>query len=182
MTESDEFGHHFIGYFSKEKRSDSYNNVSCICTLPVYQRKGYGNFLIDFSYLLSKEEGICGTPERPLSDLGLVAYKNYWRQTIIRTLVQQKQAVSIHRTNLIKLELSEITRMTIDDICLTLHQLDAIYKDDNGQYRLRYVKRVYENEIARINSKGLQKLKPELLKWSPFLFKRLGQLQQNLRE
>ena len=99
MTISDEFGHHFIGYFSKEKRSDSQNNVSCICTLPVYQRKGYGNFLIDFSYLLSKNEGVCGTPERPLSDLGLVAYKNYWRQTIIKALVEFKMTnFSIHRT------------------------------------------------------------------------------------
>jgi len=41
--------HHweFIGYFSKEKNSDY--NVSCIMTLPVHQKKGYGLFLIDFS-------------------------------------------------------------------------------------------------------------------------------------
>ncbi|KAI8853131.1 acyl-CoA N-acyltransferase [Chytridium lagenaria] len=32
-----------------EKRSATYNNVSCIVTLPVHQRKGYGNLLIDFS-------------------------------------------------------------------------------------------------------------------------------------
>ena len=99
MTISDSFGHHFVGYFSKEKRSDSetVNNVSCICTLPVFQRKGYGNFLIDFSYLLSKKEGVSGGPERPLSELGLIAYKNYWRQTIVRTLLEQGPRVSIHR-------------------------------------------------------------------------------------
>ncbi|KAJ1557135.1 hypothetical protein HK096_008879 [Nowakowskiella sp. JEL0078] len=40
---------HFVGYFSKEKRSQNGYNLSCIVTLPVYQRKGYGSLLIDFS-------------------------------------------------------------------------------------------------------------------------------------
>lgn len=49
MTEADDFGAHFIGYFSKEKRSPKDYNVSCIMTLPVRQRKGWGNLLIEFS-------------------------------------------------------------------------------------------------------------------------------------
>lgn len=48
MTEVDELGARFVGYFSKEKRSMD-NNVSCIMTLPVRQRKGWGQLLIDFS-------------------------------------------------------------------------------------------------------------------------------------
>lgn len=43
-------GCQFVGYFSKEKRSPT-NNVSCIMTLPVRQRKGWGHLLIDFSEL-----------------------------------------------------------------------------------------------------------------------------------
>lgn len=50
MTEVDELGARFVGYFSKEKRSPV-NNVSCIMTLPVRQRKGWGQLLIDFSEL-----------------------------------------------------------------------------------------------------------------------------------
>ena len=51
MTETDDFGARFVGYFSKEKRSPKDYNVSCIMTLPVRQRKGWGNLLIDFSKL-----------------------------------------------------------------------------------------------------------------------------------
>lgn len=49
ITEVDEVGARFVGYFSKEKRSPKDFNVSCIMTLPVRQRKGWGNLLIDFS-------------------------------------------------------------------------------------------------------------------------------------
>lgn len=76
-----------IGYFSKEKQSPSEYNLSCIMTLPQYQRQGYGRFLIDFSYLLSRQEGRMGTPEKPLSDLGLLGYVHYWTWRVLDVLV-----------------------------------------------------------------------------------------------
>jgi hypothetical protein len=51
ITESDSIGARFVGYFSKEKQSPKDYNVSCIMTLPVRQRKGWGNLLIDLSEL-----------------------------------------------------------------------------------------------------------------------------------
>lgn len=55
--QTDSRGAHIVGYFSKEKASEEGYNLACILALPAYQRKGYGKFLISFSYELSKLEG-----------------------------------------------------------------------------------------------------------------------------
>lgn len=42
LTEWDEYGGHIVGYFSKEKSSALNFNLSCILTLPQFQRRGFG--------------------------------------------------------------------------------------------------------------------------------------------
>lgn len=56
--------------------------------LPQNMRQGYGHLMIDFSYLLTRREEKVGSPERPLSDLGLVSYRTYWKDVILSYILQ----------------------------------------------------------------------------------------------
>ena len=99
----------------KTQQQEGYN-LACILTLPPYQRKGYGRFLIAFSYELSKKEGKVGTPERPLSDLGAVSYRSYWTRVIL-------DALHAHRGNLSIRDISDLTAVRSDDVIKTLESL-----------------------------------------------------------
>ncbi|CAK5269309.1 unnamed protein product [Mycena citricolor] len=115
ITEVDDCGARFVGYFSKEKRCPKDYNVSCIMTLPVRQRSGWGNMLIDFSYLLSKKEKRMGSPEKPLSGLGALGYKSYWTLALMRYLVTAPAHPRIE-------DICYSTSMTIEDVYTTLVQ------------------------------------------------------------
>ncbi|KAI8881701.1 hypothetical protein K501DRAFT_252729 [Backusella circina FSU 941] len=167
MTEVDNEGCHLVGYFSKEKCSAMDYNLSCILTLPMYQRKGYGQFLIGFSYLLSREENRLGTPERPLSELGLLSYKSYWKRVLYDILADQAGSVSVQ-------DIITQTGMPRDDIISTLQSnemfdLDletdkcTLISDDNELIK-SYVEEQEKKASLRIDQKRLT--------WTPFVLSR----------
>lgn len=60
----------------------------CVCAEEEgsQQRKDKQVFLPFTGYLLSKVEEKVGSPERPLSDLGLISYRSYWKEVLLRYL------------------------------------------------------------------------------------------------
>nr|ABU97226.1 MOF [Drosophila simulans]ABU97234.1 MOF [Drosophila simulans] len=121
LCETDKEGSHIVGYFSKEKKSLENYNVACILVLPPHQRKGFGKLLIAFSYELSRKEGVIGSPEKPLSDLGRLSYRSYWAYTLLELMKTRCAPEQIT----IK-ELSEMSGITHDDIIYTLQSMKMI--------------------------------------------------------
>ncbi|KAK0195425.1 histone acetyltransferase, MYST superfamily [Armillaria mellea] len=164
MAQRDSTGCHIIGYFSKEKESAESYNVACILTLPQHQRHGYGKLLIEFSYELSKKEGKLGSPEKPLSDLGLLGYRAYWAETIIELLLNNTDGeLSIDDIA----QKTSITHADVQNTCVTL-QLFRHYK---GQNMICLTNSVLERH-EKTRSKRRRRIHSECLKWKPPTFTR----------
>uniref|UniRef100_A0A673MDQ2 histone acetyltransferase n=1 Tax=Sinocyclocheilus rhinocerous TaxID=307959 RepID=A0A673MDQ2_9TELE len=161
LTQNDEKGCHLVGYFSKEKLCQQKYNVSCIMILPQYQRQGFGRFLIDFSYLLSRLEGQAGSPEKPLSDLGRLSYLAYWKSVILEYLHNHPdKSVSIRG-------MSRATGMCPHDIATTLQQLNMIDFQD-GRFAIIRRHQLIEEHMDRLRTKPrLHEVEPDCLSWTP---------------
>ncbi|KTG39762.1 hypothetical protein cypCar_00001210 [Cyprinus carpio] len=161
LTQNDEKGCHLVGYFSKEKLSQQKYNVSCIMIMPQYQRQGFGRFLIDFSYLLSRLEGQAGSPEKPLSDLGRLSYLAYWKSVILEYLHNHPdKSVSIRG-------MSRATGMCPHDIATTLQQLNMIDFQD-GRFVIIRRHQLIEEHMDRLRMKPrLHGVEPDCLSWTP---------------
>ncbi|CAB3408018.1 unnamed protein product [Caenorhabditis bovis] len=151
-------GYVMVGYFSKEKNPSKNNNLSCLLTLPSGQKMGYGRYLIDMSYALSRLELRIGSPEHPLSDLGILAYRGYWRSSILCYLR------SLRHTN----------HVTIKDISLStrIHPVDVVnqmLKDRlltcrNGNYYVKTGKRALKHPLSQLRRRTVDMSK---LTWKP---------------
>lgn len=168
MAKSDRKGYHLVGYFSKEKHCQQKYNVSCIMTMPNYQRQGFGRFLIDFSYLLSKTEGTPGTPEKPLSDLGRVSYHAYWKSVVMEYLHNNRSGpVSIN-------SISQSTGLQHQDIAQAFHLLGFLKCRENGDENYSAMLCVDWSKVDAYierasKSKSRIQIDPECLRWTPLL-------------
>jgi histone acetyltransferase MYST1 len=162
LCEVDDRGFHPVGYYSKEKYSDVGYNLACILSFPAHQRKGYGRFLISFSYELTKKEEKVGSPEKPMSDLGQQAYKPYWASTIIDFLLNQS-----HESSLSIMDISKKTSIMAEDIVFTLNQL-GILKIINGVYFIAAEKNLLQRLAEKYPIKE-PRVDPSKLHWTPYL-------------
>ncbi|KAK0145500.1 Histone acetyltransferase KAT6B [Merluccius polli] len=161
LTQNDDKGCHLVGYFSKEKLCQQKYNVSCIMIMPQYQRQGFGRFLIDFSYLLTRQEGQAGSPEKPLSDLGRLSYLAYWKSVILEFLhTQPGRHVSVRG-------MSRATGMCPHDIAATLQQLHMIDRQD-GRIVLVRRERMIQRHAEQLRAHPrLNQVDPGALRWTP---------------
>ncbi|CAB9505839.1 Histone acetyltransferase of the MYST family [Seminavis robusta] len=159
ITSVDDKGAHIVGYFSKEKVSAEEYNLACILTFPQYQSQGFGKFIISLSYELSKREMKQGSPEKPLSDLGKISYRSYWKHILLHLLGDHDTSKDLS----VK-EISVQTGIKTEDIISTLQSLDMI-KVWKGQHVV-YVKQDTINAYLK-QKKKLRLCKPECLSWQP---------------
>ncbi|XP_028287877.1 histone acetyltransferase KAT6B isoform X4 [Parambassis ranga] len=161
LTKNDEKGCHLVGYFSKEKLCQQKYNVSCIMIMPQYQRQGFGRFLIDFSYLLTRQEGQAGSPEKPLSDLGRLSYLAYWKSVILEHLYKHPDKhISVKG-------ISRATGMCPHDIAATLQQLGIIDRQD-GRIVLIRRERLIQRHMEKLRANPRQiEVDPDALRWTP---------------
>lgn len=130
--------------------------------LPVYQKYGYGRFLIEFSYLLSKREEMAGTPEKPLSDLGRLSYESYWKFKVLEYIDQ-------HRNSRITIEnISKSTGMNFVDIAATLQKNDLLkYRDDKSGPKYEIV---MNEHLWQSSKRPKITVNEEALRWTPLVF------------
>jgi histone acetyltransferase MYST1 len=110
------------------------------------------------AYELSKKEGKIGTPEKPLSDLGLLSFRSYWTQVLLEILRK-------HRGNLSIKDMSEMTSIKTEDIISTLQSLNLI-KYWKGQHIISVTPKLIEEHLKGLSQNTL-KIDPKLLHWTP---------------
>uniref|UniRef100_A0A8C3PSU1 histone acetyltransferase n=1 Tax=Calidris pygmaea TaxID=425635 RepID=A0A8C3PSU1_9CHAR len=147
----------------EEKLCQQKYNVSCIMIMPQYQRQGFGRFLIDFSYLLSRREGQAGSPEKPLSDLGRLSYLAYWKSVILEYL-------NCHHEKQISIKgMSRATGMCPHDIATTLQQHSMIDKREDRFVIIRREKLISSHMEKLKANPRINEVDPESLRWTPLL-------------
>ncbi|KAH0796057.1 histone acetyltransferase of the MYST family 1 [Histomonas meleagridis] len=154
-------GSHPIGFFSKEKKSEHGFNLACILTFPCYQRMGIGSFLISLSYEFSKIEKKPGSPETPLSDLGFLTYRKFWRDAVIGCLVE-------HRNEQLSItSISNYTGMTLEDVKFAVRD-NKFIRNYEGEWVFALTHKQIDEWRSR-SRRRLLRLDPRRLRWTPYL-------------
>ena len=105
-------------------------------------------------------EGVCGSPEKPLSDLGKLSYRSYWSWVILNILKEAGGIVPIK-------DISKMTSFTVADIIDTLNSLNMV-KYLKGQHVICVTAKSIEEHLKSIeHKKPLIDVDSNFLKWDP---------------
>lgn len=115
-----------MGYFSRLKHHPNHT-LSCIVTLPIFQRTRVATFLLDLAYWMTRQRqrrcgaaGCCGTSggaiSRPFSPQGQSLLLSYWRRALLRALAhaappQRRTSRATTTPSLLAFTLAELRAM-----------------------------------------------------------------------
>lgn len=156
----DDEGMRFVGYFSRDLESETDDVVSSIVILPHYRRRGYGGFLIDVSYEISRRCERIGGPERPLSDLGRDTFLHFWKARALEALLADSGGTVILK------DLIEGTWIQKKDLIQALNEL-GVGELAKGKWLLgpRNTELIAVLEQFPVHPRKL-KIDPEFLLWA----------------
>ena len=100
-----------------------------------------------------------GTPEKPLSDLGLLTFRSYWKDVILDVLSETSGNITIR-------EISERTALRTDDIVDTLQSLNLL-RYHRGSYILHVSRSIIQDHLKN-RKHDTVKVDFSRLHWSPY--------------
>ncbi|GAB0095992.1 Histone acetyltransferase [Sergentomyia squamirostris] len=114
-------------------------------------------------YLLTRIEGKIGSPEKPLSDLGLISYRSYWKDVLLDYLCSRSG------TQLSIKDVSQEMAINSYDIVSTLQAL-GMMKYWKGKHIILKKQDVLDDYAERVKRRGnVLKIDPDCLRWTPFV-------------
>ncbi|KAI8278769.1 Histone acetyltransferase [Colletotrichum sp. SAR11_57] len=130
-------------------------------------------YVLYFSYLLTRVERKTGSPEKPLSDMGLVSYRNYWRLVLCRYLLDHISDAKAAAHGLSVRQMSDDTGLTPDDVISALEGLRCLVRDPHTELYAFRIDLAYCTEyISKWERKNYVKLNPDALTWTPYVMGR----------
>jgi len=138
------------------------HNLVSTLDCPKVARASKQHFCFSFSYLgylLTKVEGKVGSPEKPLSDLGLISYRSYWKNVILEYLSNYRESeISIK-------DLSLETAINAYDIVSTLQALGML-KYWKGKHLVLTRKDILDEYRSKCKKrKNIRTIDPSCLRW-----------------
>jgi len=120
--------------------------------------------LLCIGYLLTRTEGKIGSPEKPLSDLGLISYRSYWKDVLLEHVCSYPgKEISVK-------DLSQEMAINAYDIVSTLQALGMMkyWKGKHIVLKKRDVIEEYQ-ERARRRGPDWRHTDAKYLRWRPFV-------------